>query len=117
MSTLLLDDIGLSLLAQLNEAWDANETHGSTMSVHDYIVTSTNDLWRLDAEYAALAQEFVNHLVFIYANRAYWPRLTIVLSSDINIGVELRDNDGPSRNWYIARKCVGAYKRYQKGER
>ena len=116
MSTLLLDDVGLCLLRQLNESWEAAAEYTVTAPNHDYIVTSMNDLWRLDAEYQSIVQAYIDHLVFIYANRLYWPRLTNTLWADINISLAVGEMLASGRDIshvnYIGNKSVQAYRRY-----
>lgn len=114
MSTFLLDDVGLGLLRQLSEAWEACEEYAIASVGHQYLVTSMNDLWRLNAEYQALITAYIDHLRFIYANRPYWPRLTIKLWVEINIATELYDAKDVSDFQYITKKSVQAYQQFKR---
>jgi hypothetical protein len=114
MSNLLLDDVGLCLLRQLSEAWQASEEYALSCDHHDYMVTSYNDLWRLSFEYNALVEDYVIHLRFCYYSRLYWPRLTVKLWCDANMGdalLEWMKTDDIADLNYIAKKSVQAYQR------
>ena len=111
MSNLLLDDVGLCLLRQLSEAWQASEEYALSCDRHDYMVTSYNDLWRLSFEYNALVEEYVIHLRFCYRARLYWPRLTVKLWCDDNIAEMMPYAVSESNRKYIAKKSIEAYRR------
>lgn len=116
MSTFLLDDVGLGLLRQLSEAWEACEEYAKTSQSHVY-GTSQTDLKRIAAEYDTLITAYIDHLRFIYANRPYWPRLTNKLWIEINIATrlleDLRGWDLFAR-WDIAEKSVQAYHQFKR---
>ena len=110
MSTLLLDDVGLCLLRELHEAWEACEAYAETQQTHTY-GTSQTELARIGAEYDALITLYIDHLRFIYGNRPYWPRLIHSLQIEMNIGAELyEERRSLFVRWAIAKKSVQAYK-------